>query len=785
MSLPHMNPSAEQSLAMQPLFPEHFPADPQADGVPVLSLLSKPIDIALPGCTPEPLLSYLQALGVLRLVATQADSHACGYWQDDIFHLVSRLDRDLLGKFFLECYRPAPLLNPWNNAGGFLDDGDSEPARAVERVASSPDPRLNDYKQAIVAARRVVAMTPTHDKSSIVRGCRNTFPDSAVLWLDAAVVLTDEKPHYPPLLGTGGNDGRLEFTINYMQRLVDLLPSAFGVAIEGKRGATRAELPGQWLRGALFGEASGPLVQAAVGQFDPAGSGGPNATAGFEAGFLVNPWSFVLALDGLQLFSAAAVRRMASGSASGSAPFTVRASAVGYASAGEGDQKKSRAEVWLPLWDRPTGLAELAFVFNEGRATLGRKPARNGVDMARAIASLGVDRGISAFTRYGLLQRSGKAYLATPLGRLRPHDTPVHGTALVAELDVWLESFRRVATAGSRYATALHRVDAALFAFAASSDGPQGDDAEQRGRLLGVLRAVGSASRAAAGLAAQHLGRGTINEMFCPPLHGLTATWLDLLPDTIEVRLAAALAGVDGNDEGKAPTSVGSLRANLEQATKKGQRWVWNDALSRHTVWSETAPLPANLAAILMRRSLDASQHGVDPSCSVRSSRAVDLADALAFLRGDCDDEMVADLLWAMCGMSFLGKTPRHGPPAPTLYVPRSYALLKLFFTARRPADVFGGVTASQGISPTMPPLSYPGLLPLLQAQRVDDAVKMAAQRLKVAGCTPLSDEYHLPTDLTPRLPAALFLPLSDAAVWTCADRVIKKNDAEKEEDTR
>jgi hypothetical protein len=38
-------------------------------------------ELILHGCTPEPLMSYLKALGILRLVAEQADPEARGAWR--------------------------------------------------------------------------------------------------------------------------------------------------------------------------------------------------------------------------------------------------------------------------------------------------------------------------------------------------------------------------------------------------------------------------------------------------------------------------------------------------------------------------------------------------------------------------------------------------------------------------------------------------------------------------------------------------------------------------------
>jgi len=49
-------------------------------------------DLALPGCAPEPLMAYLQALGILRLVGEQKDSDARGWWGNDVGRQGSRDD---------------------------------------------------------------------------------------------------------------------------------------------------------------------------------------------------------------------------------------------------------------------------------------------------------------------------------------------------------------------------------------------------------------------------------------------------------------------------------------------------------------------------------------------------------------------------------------------------------------------------------------------------------------------------------------------------------------------
>jgi CRISPR-associated protein Csx17 len=47
--------------------------------------------LPLPGCTAEPLINYLKALGVLRIVSEQADPTARGCWRNGVFELRCQL----------------------------------------------------------------------------------------------------------------------------------------------------------------------------------------------------------------------------------------------------------------------------------------------------------------------------------------------------------------------------------------------------------------------------------------------------------------------------------------------------------------------------------------------------------------------------------------------------------------------------------------------------------------------------------------------------------------------
>jgi hypothetical protein len=114
-----------------------------------------PDPLVLEGCRPTPLASYLKALGILRLVAEQKDPEARGCWHADRFHLRTALDRAGLMRFFLEEYKPTPIIAPWNGRAGFLEgesDDEAESSRAgaqlVRAYVATKAQRFDDLKRA-------------------------------------------------------------------------------------------------------------------------------------------------------------------------------------------------------------------------------------------------------------------------------------------------------------------------------------------------------------------------------------------------------------------------------------------------------------------------------------------------------------------------------------------------------------------------------------------------------------------------------------------------------------
>lgn len=221
------------------------------------------------------------------------------------------------------------------------------------------------------------------------------------------------KARWPSLLGTGGADGRLDFTNNFMQRLAEVydLLSPEGTATPAAE---------RWIVGVLWGTAiSGCQSDKAVGQYLPGMAGEANSTNGPEGDSLLNPFDFILMMEGTPIFTANATRRLGTREQSrATAPFIVSAQGAGCASAADADES-ARGEQWMPIWSLPMTLFEINHLFAEGRAQIGPRPAQEPLDLARAVARFGTSRGITAFQRYGYIERQGQSNLAVPLGRFR------------------------------------------------------------------------------------------------------------------------------------------------------------------------------------------------------------------------------------------------------------------------------------------------------------------------------------------------------------------------------
>lgn len=426
----------------------------------------------LKGCSPTPLANYLKALGVLRLVGEQADKQARGWWEGEYFCLLTRLSKVELEAFFLKRYEPTPLLSPWNAGSGFYRTWDakkkklrnSKNAEALDDLLDKGGARVQSLRSAVEEVRRIlpkycrqVDVMSLTDKERgklliLPEGDGPTFPvipkdDSgkaqvqqalvrfsrSTPFYHSALVEVDEEIKYPWLWGSGGNDGGIDYTGRFFENLK--------LVLTPKDERANAQL----LTSALFGNHSTGFQSKAagkVGQFFPSAAGGANVTTGTgsQHDTHLNPWDYVLLLEGAVVLTSRATRRLdPKAIAKASAPFAVRPHAAGCAT--PGSEKAQRGEQWMPLWRQPATLQDVAAMFGEGRVQLNRQTANRPVDMARAISRLGVARGIEAFVRYGYLERNGQSTLAVPLGRVHVRHHP--RAYLIDDLARWMDRVQR------------------------------------------------------------------------------------------------------------------------------------------------------------------------------------------------------------------------------------------------------------------------------------------------------------------------------------------------------
>ncbi len=689
-------------------------------------------DHVLHGCAPVPLAGYLKALGVFRLLAEQADTAARGFWRDERFVLRTHLAGDDLIRFFVTDYKPTPVVAPWNGGSGFWPNDNRDGFDAIRR---SNNPRLDAYRAAIqicsilIGEHNLSAAPKGSAKADLVAALRATLSEEACRWLDGALALTTDGPRYPPILGTGGNDGRLDFSNNFMRWVAQVISNT----------AQKSE---EALRSSLFLVPCANLEKGAVGQFSPGAAGGVNAGVGFEADSLVNPWDFILTVEGALVLSAAATRRHAQDRAAALAfPFTTRTVGAGSGAAAFTDEADARAEFWAPLWSRATGLEETLLLMSEGRAVLDGNAARDGLDFARAAAQLGIARGIHAFQRHAFLMRAGRAYFATSLGRMPVRENP--RASLISELDAtgWLSRARntvRNKTAPVSLGAVGRRLDEALFRLA-------GD---------GSPEAVQEALINVGALALETGRRLKFRESMSPPPR-LSPEWGGAADDgSHEFALAEALASLDATAEGfRLP-----FRRHLVSLSPERLRDAWDDTTVSKTlvVWTGR-DLIRDMASVLERRLIESQRHNFvnqgKSELPLRGWRAAPLSAVAAFLARRTDDSRIAALA---AGLAWT--IPRTGAPPSA---PRE-DVLSFAYMAMKPLFGPDGVGANADAKRLADPLP---LVRLISGGRVDDAITLAQRMARGAGLpVPFAQANPaLPADSV-RLVAALLFPVTDMA---------------------
>lgn len=694
-------------------------------------------DLELRGCRSRPLMPYLKALGVMRHLGP--DPHRARLWWRPQGHAVLRSDLDAsdVVRFFLQEYEPSPITSPWNGGSGYHEGDNTTAIRAIE---ASDAPRLASVRETIACARRTIAdvrgdsQERMPDKERLLERWRALAPDPALEWLDATMALTDEGPAMSPLLGTGGNDGRFEFSNNFMQCLMSCLPSAFEEK-KGQLARSRA-----WLSSALYAEGDPRLDTASVGMFDPGSAGLPNSSSSARVAALVNPWDFVLMLEGALLFGGGVGRRLAGPWAS--FPFTVTAGGLtrhGRSLAPAGDAS-TRGETWLPIWHEPASLPSLRRLLAEGRAQDGRAQAQSGRTFSRAAASMGVERGIASFERMVHVQRFSRMYLAVPAGRVQVRANP--RVELLRSADGWLARVRRIDAGGVRQGVA--RIEREELEAARG----------ERGALERWLLALADLQLVVGRRPASRDATAGIRPLQGLPDRLVHAVRAESGPG-VEWELAQAIsalgrARVAGQATDAEPEV--SLRTILEPlAADRGGRYGWHGdrGLGRGLSLRRPEELLAGLAAHSAVRQPPESRYGAG------------LGAVAAFLAGETDDERLVRLAFALSLCRPTGVSPAFGSVPGG--IDRLYALARLVTGRPTPDHREGqGADAGERIEPT----PAPGVVAALAAGHAQRAARLAVRRLHADRAAPFLVLGTLSREppVARRIAAALAIPVTARA---------------------
>jgi len=722
-------------------------------------MTSEKKDIVLDGCGTEPLSNYLKALGVFRLVSEQADPEARGYWKNGVFALQTKLNAEELENFFLNQYAPTPIISPWNRGSGF-----NTAKEELKQLLNSDNTRLTGYRDAIAKSFEVVKKAEDDglrpfdkqdkngSKEKLIKRLRNELPDEVVRWIDAVLVITSDKKMvgYAPLIGTGGNDAKLDFSIVFMKHLNKILPFKPDFQTQVKtRTINNHSNSCNLIENALFGFSSIGITEGKFGQFNPSAAGNFNASNNFTCESYTNSWDYVLAIEGALIFASAAVRRYENKheNTSMSFPFSVRSSASGYGTAvnykpsNKGNGEKARnLEVWLPTWRKAASYKEIEQLFSEGRAEFGNRSAHNVIEFAQTVTALGTDRGLTEFHRYGFFERNGQAHFAVKLDTLGVRGD--RNAELLREPIEWVGRSRRSKDSDAK-AKAIREIEENLLRLCHrgfENPEPAMETIAALGRLMqeSVKRKDG---------------------LNLKPSQVLAAGWLEKADDgSPEFRLAASLA---------------SLLTSEFSVLFKTRQTDFEKRIAKDTKkWLLFSGKPAGLLNVIMAdRILRLKQKG-SATYSEQTKIFAHLDDVNTFMAGILDYRKLIDLAFGLMFLKwkdvgkfeFKAKQENEQISREKLFPGATYALAKLCHT---------------GIEFDWKKIR---LIPAVHKRMASGsgrkALEIALRRLRADGCRiPNYGDMAVSELQCERIAAALLFPLDYKGIKFIKDRILEREE--------
>jgi CRISPR-associated protein Csx17 len=634
----------------------------------------------------------------------------------------------------------------------------------VRRAARDPDLRAR-----VSDAKKRFKEVQSSTKDRLIADLRGRWGEDGRQWIDAAAAL-DESGNavFTSLFGSGGNDGRMEFTKNFRRHLGAL----FDVVSGNPREKAAAKL-----RAALFGSPANVLASEPVGQFFPGRAGGTNMGAGFFGGAVVNSWEFILMLEGAVALVAGMTRRGEVGRARVASPFWVEAAAAGFGSASQ-QERAPRGEQWLPLWSQPLRYMELTEIVREGRAQVGRQQTMRAGDLVRATARLGLARAIDSLQRFAYLQRNGQSNLAVFTGRFyvrsRSHQALVDEIAPWIDRLVWHAKQTKENNVSVSLGLIARRTQDALFSVCRREATPRD--------WRGLLVAVGEAE-----FALLRSGKNPARR----PLPPLSREWITAVDDATPqgrcaLRLALAFSSqhrpVEKENGGVHFTD--SIRQHfmpLEAGDGSRPRFKLDDrgrpAFDPERVCAGR-DLVADAIAVVERRSLWAraltNERERSPKLPLQAMRGCEatLDEVGAWVRGEVRDADVFDLVRPLLALDWARMHVEHPlvAPAPRGVPEPLHMLLRL---AHLPFSVpVWDEEERNEVAVTVRLDREP--LRRLAAGDLGGAVRVAVRRLEASGLRPVFRRAVNTPGLARRLAASLALPISQQGAARAARLICK-----------
>jgi CRISPR-associated protein Csx17 len=640
---------------------------------------------------------------------------------------------------------------------------ESEQLKVSLAKAMSQAKRDADWKTRKAKANTDFTETQKRTKARLIANLRVAWGTEGREWVDAAVALDrDGDTGFTSLFGSGGNDGRMEFTRNLRKHLDSLFDLG-----DGKPRGTTAAL----LHAALFGTPARALANESVGQFFPGRAGGSNMAAGFAGSSGINPWEFILMLEGAVALVAGMSRRGEIDGARVSSPFWVESTWAGFGSASQ-QEDAPRGEHWLPLWSQPIRYDELVELVREGRAQVGRRQTTRASDLVRATARLGLARGIESLQRFAFLERNGQANLAVFTGRF--HVAPRSRQGLLDDVAPWIDHLAREGKDGNApksLGVVARRATEAFFAVC-----KQDASAHQWRRLFVIL---GEAEFALA-----RSGKTT----FRRPLPKLGAAWLRAVDDgtpegRTTLRLAVALASQHRPLDNNHPHRVDHVRRHFLPLAQAGARVSFKlDGKGRIQPDPEHVchgrDLVNDAIALVLRRSIWARSSSLHrdkapklPLEAVTGCEAT-LAEVGAWVRGEIPDDDVLELVRPLLALDW-SEVAQGGGGIPRTQTEAGDPLQMLLRLAHLPFAL--PVRDPDGRSVAVVEVRLdPEALRRLAAGDMDGALRVAVRRLSASGLRPVFRRGIGPAPLVRRIAASLAFPISRDEAAMAAQLVCK-----------